>query len=511
MEQGKEVVKIKLDQIIPNRFQPRIAFDEQALEELSSSIKTHGILQPLILRPLGDKYEIIAGERRYKAATKVGLTEVPAIIVNLDDQTSAELAIIENIQRKDLTPIEEAKAYKKLIDLGNLTQDQLAAKMGKNQSTIANKLRLLNLVPEAQDALLNNEISERHARSLLQIKDDPEKQKEVLNKIVKDRLTVKDTDEYIKSLNNTTVNNQTVSAPIYNNDNILNINTPLPTLSESITTPVTPVTPVTEPTIAPVTPTVESSNENVITPVIPIGPEPTAPSSTTASPQAEIPAVEPVLPNISVSSEPVVQSQPENKDSVSIDALNTPLIPVTPVNENITSALSDLNLVNTASDIFNDTEPQIEDKNDQTQMIDIDAIKAAASEPPKPTIPDFDSLLKVEEPKVEEVVEEEPPVKPVGTPTPTNRFFNSLEDEVANVSFSSAFPTMTQETNNEMKQDTNPFNISSSANEETVKLPDAINNARELVDNFNKNGLHSQIEEMDLPDKYQITITIDKM
>lgn len=208
METGKEVVKISLNNIIPNRFQPRISFDEQALNELANSIKMYGILQPLILRPLGDKYEIIAGERRYKAATIAGLSEVPAILVNLDDQTSAELAIIENIQRKDLTAIEEAKSYKKLLDLGNYTQEQLASKMGKTQSTIANKLRLLNLIPDVQEALMNNLISERHARCLLQLKDDVAKQREVLNKIISDRLTVKDTDELIKNMMGGTDMNQ---------------------------------------------------------------------------------------------------------------------------------------------------------------------------------------------------------------------------------------------------------------------------------------------------------------
>lgn len=215
METGKEVVKISLNNIIPNRFQPRISFDEEALNELANSIKMYGILQPLILRPLGDKYEIIAGERRYKAATQAGLTEVPAILVNLDDQTSAELAIIENIQRKDLTAIEEAKSYKKLIDLGNYTQDQLANKMGKSQSSIANKLRLLSLIPEAQDALMNNLISERHARSLLQLKDDPAKQREVLNKVTTERLTVKDTDALIKTMmGGNTMNDDLISQPV---------------------------------------------------------------------------------------------------------------------------------------------------------------------------------------------------------------------------------------------------------------------------------------------------------
>ena len=172
MKMNKEVVMVKLSDIIPNRFQPRLTFDEEALNELASSIKEHGIIQPLILRDLGSKYEIIAGERRYKASTIAGLTEVPAIVGTMDDQTSAELALIENIQRKDLSAIEEAKSYKKILDMGNFTQEELAKRMGKSQSTIANKMRLLSLTNEVQVALMNNLISERHARCLLQIKDE---------------------------------------------------------------------------------------------------------------------------------------------------------------------------------------------------------------------------------------------------------------------------------------------------------------------------------------------------
>ena len=134
MKMNKEVVMVKLSDIIPNRFQPRLTFDEEALNELASSIKEHGIIQPLILRDLGSKYEIIAGERRYKASTIAGLTEVPAIVGTMDDQTSAELALIENIQRKDLSAIEEAKSYKKILDMGNFTQEELAKRMGKSQS-----------------------------------------------------------------------------------------------------------------------------------------------------------------------------------------------------------------------------------------------------------------------------------------------------------------------------------------------------------------------------------------
>lgn len=199
MKMNKEIVMVRLSDIIPNRFQPRLTFDEEALNELAASIKEHGIIQPLILRDLGNKYEIIAGERRYKASQIAGVLEVPAVIGQMDDQTSAELALIENIQRKDLSAIEEAKSYKKILDMGGFTQDELAKRMGKGQSTIANKMRLLTLTNEVQAALMNNLISERHARCLLQIKDES-KQKEVLNKIINERMNVRDTDNYIKSM-----------------------------------------------------------------------------------------------------------------------------------------------------------------------------------------------------------------------------------------------------------------------------------------------------------------------
>ena len=193
-EREREIIEVSLDDIIPNRFQPRLSFDEQGLNELAESIRQHGIIQPLVLRKIGDKYEIIAGERRYKASYIAGLTKVPAVIIDLNDNESAEVAIVENIQRKDLSPIEEAKSYKKLLDRGYLTQDQLASRMGKNQSTVSNKLRLLD--EKVQDALLNNKISERHARSLLKL-DNKEEQKKVLDEIIEKRLNVRDTEDLI--------------------------------------------------------------------------------------------------------------------------------------------------------------------------------------------------------------------------------------------------------------------------------------------------------------------------
>lgn len=197
----KEIYEISLDDIIPNRFQPRLSFDEEALNELAKSIRQHGIIQPLVLRKVGNKYEIIAGERRYKASFIAGLTKVPAVIIDLNDNESAEVAIVENIQRKNLSPIEEAKSYKKLLDRGYLTQDELASRMGKTQGSISNKLRLLNLSTEVQDALLNNQISERHARSLLKLENEDD-QIEVLNRIIKQRLNVRDTDNLINSIVN---------------------------------------------------------------------------------------------------------------------------------------------------------------------------------------------------------------------------------------------------------------------------------------------------------------------
>lgn len=199
MMEERRFVELDVDDVLPNRFQPRIKFNETSLNELATSIKEHGVIEPIVVRKLGDKYEIIAGERRYKASIIAGLEKIPAIITDMNDKKSSEVALIENVQRQDLTPIEEAISYKKILDMGDLTQNDLASKLGKNQSTVANKLRLLDLADEVQEALLDTQISERHARSLLKIKDR-ELQKEVLDKIIEDRLTVRKTDEYINSI-----------------------------------------------------------------------------------------------------------------------------------------------------------------------------------------------------------------------------------------------------------------------------------------------------------------------
>lgn len=200
MDTEKKVLQVPIEDIIPNRFQPRLAFDDAALQELAESIKVHGIIQPLVLRRMEDKYEIVAGERRYRAAKIAGLTSVPAILTVLNDNESAEVAIVENVQRKDLTSIEEARSYKVLLDQGTMSQEELANKMGLSQSAISNKLRLLNLAIEVQDAIINEKISERHARSLLKLKTHDD-QRKLLNKTITERLTVKQLEEEIKKIN----------------------------------------------------------------------------------------------------------------------------------------------------------------------------------------------------------------------------------------------------------------------------------------------------------------------
>lgn len=237
---NKEVQTINVEDIIPNRFQPRKNFDEDSLNELADSIRQHGIIQPLVLRKLNDKFEIIAGERRFKAATIIGLKSVPAIVMEIDDVSSAEIALVENIQRKDLTAIEEAKSYEKILEIGQMNQDELAKRVGRTQSTVSNKLRLLNLSDESQQALLDGKISERHARSLLRLKDK-DVQNEMLNKIIDNRLTVRETDLEIKQIlgNNNQQEEDKIEeiidfqfdTPIVNNEN----NT-TPLVEEQITT-----------------------------------------------------------------------------------------------------------------------------------------------------------------------------------------------------------------------------------------------------------------------------------
>ena len=193
---NNEIVRINIDKVIPNIYQPRKYFNEEAIEELSQSIKQHGIIQPLTVRKRGEVYELVAGERRLRAAKLANLETVPCNIVDITDSESAEIALLENLQREDLNYIEEAEAYYNLINDHNFTQDELAKRMGKKQSTIANKLRLLKLSSEVRKICLENKLTERHARALLTIPRE-DLQLKIVQKIIKDGLNVKKTEELI--------------------------------------------------------------------------------------------------------------------------------------------------------------------------------------------------------------------------------------------------------------------------------------------------------------------------
>ncbi len=195
-----EVVQLEVNKIVPNRFQPRTIFDEEKIKELAQTIRTHGMIQPIIVRKIDDgNYELIAGERRWRAVTLLEWEHIPAIIRDLTDTETASIALIENLQREELTAIEEAKAYSQLLEMHSLTQEALAQRLGKNQSTIANKLRLLKLPEPVQDALMKKEITERHARALIKLKVE-QKQLELLRLIIENDLNVKQTEEKIASM-----------------------------------------------------------------------------------------------------------------------------------------------------------------------------------------------------------------------------------------------------------------------------------------------------------------------
>lgn len=197
--EAKKVMEIPIENIVPNPYQPRRVFSQAALEELSNSIKSYGILQPITVREIDGKYELVAGERRFRAAKMANLDAVPAIINNMTDESSAVLALLENLQREDLNFIEEAMGYENLIREHNFTQQQLAEKLGKNQSTIANKLRILRLPTEIKIKLVENNLTERHARALLKLPNE-DLIKEVLEKVIKNELTVKKTEKLIKDI-----------------------------------------------------------------------------------------------------------------------------------------------------------------------------------------------------------------------------------------------------------------------------------------------------------------------
>ena len=305
----EQILQVPIEDILPNRFQPRLAFDDASLQDLAASIKQHGIIQPLILRRKNDKYEIIAGERRYKAARMAGLVSVPAIISNLSDAASAEVAIVENVQRKDLTAIEEAKSYQAILDKGYMTQEELAKKMGLSQSAISNKLRLLTLDESVQNAVLKNQISERHARSLLKVKDK-NMQKVLLDKIINERLTVRQLEEEIKK----------VEPTLYSEDININASTPTTNVNQASQEPIASVG-LNQPQNA-------TPNLTTVSQVAPTNNEPTPTNTmeTSKNQDDDVPLVKSV-PNIEdiLKNAVDIKSQPSEVESMNNNASSGPV------------------------------------------------------------------------------------------------------------------------------------------------------------------------------------------
>ncbi|WP_090794516.1 nucleoid occlusion protein [Paenibacillus sp. GP183] len=191
-----EVKNIPVQNIMPSPYQPRTVFDDERIDELSQTIRTHGIIQPIVVRVRNNSFELIAGERRLRAVKKLGIDTIPAIIRDFNDSQAASIALIENLQREGLTAIEEAAAYQQLIELHDLTQESLAQRLGKSQSTIANKIRLLHVGEAVKTALMERKITERHARALLAL-DQEEDQVKILDEIIQKELNVKQTEARI--------------------------------------------------------------------------------------------------------------------------------------------------------------------------------------------------------------------------------------------------------------------------------------------------------------------------
>lgn len=198
-EEPQGVETINIAYIHPNQYQPRKQFNEEGLKELAESIKQNGIIQPIIVRKVASGYQIVAGERRWRAAKIAGLSEIPAIVRDFDDLQVMEIALIENLQREDLNPIEEAKAYKALIEQFNLTQEEISKKIGKSRSVIANSIRLLNLDDRVQEMLVKGDITIGHAKVILSL---PNKnlQYEAAKKVVTENLNVRETEDLVKNL-----------------------------------------------------------------------------------------------------------------------------------------------------------------------------------------------------------------------------------------------------------------------------------------------------------------------
>ena len=450
MNLEKEIFDISLEDIIPNRFQPREIFNDSELSELSESIKQHGVIQPIIVRKVGDKYEIIAGERRYRASKLAGKETIPALVRDIDDKEAAKIALLENLQRSNLTPIEEAKTYQTILKIDNITQEELANNLGRSQSTIANKLRLLTLTEEVQTALLNSQISERHARSLLGLTN--EQQTTLLHRILEEKLTVRQLDEEIMKM--------TGRAP-ENNEMDYNITEGEQVMDNTIEVQQVPL-PNNMPTEPPVV------NE----------------VNTPAEPVINVPTIDINMPQEEINTQPVT-----NEVFQTVPEENTIPEPQTPTTE----------IVETPEE----ETPTIENNTIPVPEVNIPVVPEEPNSEIRPESIEAPTVAPIEEnPSVEPAIET--PVENQETPRVENIFdklrVNREEPETK-------FDLKTPDINSVLETQTNTIEEQT---EDIYDLRFAINNFRQAVQNTEKFGFKVNTTENDLGDKYQLIIEIDK-
>ena len=567
MQIDRRVVDLDINDVLPNRFQPRIKFNEISIQELSDSIKKYGVIQPIVVRKIGDKYEIIAGERRYKASVMAGKTTIPAIISDLNDKDSVEIALIENVQREDLTPIEKAISYRKILDMGYMNQEELAEKIGKSQSAIANTLRLLTLSEEVQEALLEVKISERHARSLLKLKNEKDQVK-MLNRIINERLTVRRTDEEIEKMMfdeepiridddaNTNVPFQNVPLEQPSQPEILPINevptTPVYDVQEEPSLVDVPVTPIYEaPEVPTYEPYTEPVQETYETPEVPMYEPYTEPVQDKTYETPEVPMYEPYtepvqetyetpeVPMYEPSTEPVQETYEtpevpmyETSTEPVQETYETPEVPMyepstEPVQESeydiptdlSNNSFTDLNL----PDFETDTE-QNNEYSDMPSFMNISQIEKNAEDIIKPEKPlvDMDELLKPDaNMPANENNQDDESESDNGEILKPGKFFNFFDNEEnidepkeqvstnqfdLNNFYTEDNNAQTDEVRNEEQPAPVPTNNTYVAND----IKTGINTIHDCIKTLEKYGFKVNMEELDLNDKYQIMLDIDK-
>ena len=509
MDNSSRVIEVDVNDILPNRNQPRIILNEEDDLGLTDSVKEYGVLQPIIVRTIGDKYEIIAGERRYRASVLAGKDTVPVIVRNMTDRESAEVALIENVQRKELTPIEEALSYKNILDLG-YTQEQLAEKIGKSQPAVANKIRLLNLADEVQDALLESKISERHARSLLKIKNKSTQVK-MLDRIISERLTVRKTDEEISKLNLSSSDDEGREGETKMNNNEF-INMPQ-FESFTNTTPVQPAVPAAEPQanvfggmdVAPVAETTPAPSFNIFEDAQP------APQTNTFGLSDVTPVEQPVAqPAVEeVKSEPIVVpasavsmfEQPAQESSFNIfesaqpaPQTNTFDLPAQPVEQPVIAETKPEPIIVSAAAAAAVAEPTPADLSEITAPIVVPASAVSGFEQATAEQPSMQPIVEPAAPAVESsIIPETAPIQEQPQPAIAETKPEPIIITDYNKQYDPVMPAQPVEPTPQ------------------VSFKEVIDAIRECANKIESYGYKIDLDEFDLTNIYQAIFKIEKM